>query len=316
MIQRAISHFPGIGPRRRRLLETRGLDSWEAITRQHCDVLRIGVETWRRIQQEAQRCEEACRKEDFGYLVKRLNPADHWRLLAQWFDKLTFFDIETTGCDWESETTTIVFYSGGQVYRFVKGENLAEALDLMQRAHILVSFNGNTFDVPRLLETFHIPAFPAAHVDLRWVCYHTGLTGGLKRIEQELGMQRPTDLDGVDGLEAVRLWYAWERFGDERARERLLRYCTADVVALYWITARILEKMGCDVACPSFEVLWDSCKEQHRPETQGKKEHSEVSEPASPVAAENEGAGEDSGTAPDMLQQRLMRQWQRWREVR
>ncbi len=256
MIRHALRHLPGIGPRRRRLLEECGIDAWDAILREHRDVLRMGVEAWRRVQFEAERCEAALQAEDIGYLRNVLHPADHWRLLAQWFDRLTFFDIETTGCDWDSETTVIAFYSGGRVQRCVRHENLEDALDVMQDATLLVSFNGNTFDVPRILDTFHIPHLPAPHVDLRWVCYHHNVTGGLKRVEHILGMHRPPDLDGVDGLEAVRLWHRWTAMRDERARRRLLRYAAADVVGLHQVTAALLRKTGCGVTCPAFEDLW------------------------------------------------------------
>jgi hypothetical protein len=94
------------------------------------------------------------------------------------------------------------------------------------------------------LRWFHVPELPCAHVDLRWVCFHQGWRGGLKRIERELGVERPADLDGVGGDEAVRLWQYWETRQDPTALRLLTRYCSADVVALPLVAARLLAQRG------------------------------------------------------------------------
>lgn len=50
-------------------------------------------------------------------------------------------------------------------------------------------------------------------------------------MENQIGIQRDTDLHGVDGFEAVRLWYAYKR-GNQTALEKLLKYNEQDIVNL------------------------------------------------------------------------------------
>ncbi len=129
-------------------------------------------------------------------------------------------------------------------------------LDLLVEVSLLVSFNGSGFDIPLLLQTWHIPEFPCPHVDLRWLCYHDQLTGGLKHVESKLGISRPLDLRGVDGAEAVQLWLCWKQYSDQRALERLLRYCAADVLTLQMVTSSLLRSKGISVRGPSTDELW------------------------------------------------------------
>ena len=58
-----------------------------------------------------------------------------------------------------------------------------------------------------------------------------GLRGGLKKVEKALGLDRG-ELDGVDGLMAVRLWMEYENTGNPHALETLLAYNVADVLSL------------------------------------------------------------------------------------
>jgi uncharacterized protein YprB with RNaseH-like and TPR domain len=58
-----------------------------------------------------------------------------------------------------------------------------------------------------------------------------GLRGGLKSIEEQLGLIRDPAVQGLNGFDAVLLWknYQW---GDESALERLILYNTMDIVQL------------------------------------------------------------------------------------
>jgi uncharacterized protein YprB with RNaseH-like and TPR domain len=136
--------------------------------------------------------------------------------------------------------TIVVCLHQGKMHEFVRGENLDDFLDLLDDVTLLVSFNGNSFDVPRILDQFHVPELPCPHVDLRWVSYHRGLKGGLKKIEEELGFVRESDLKGLGGDDAVWLWQKW-RLGCEKSRDLLLRYCRRDVEALEKISQALLK---------------------------------------------------------------------------
>ena len=66
---------------------------------------------------------------------------------------------------------------------------------------------------------------------LRFVLRRLGLSGGLKVIERRMGLAREEGVDGLNGLDAVRLWAEY-RSGDRSALDRLIRYNTADIVNL------------------------------------------------------------------------------------
>ena len=117
-------------------------------------------------------------------------------------------------------------------------------LDWVGQVELLVSFNGATFDVPRVLDHFRIPALPCAHLDLREVTRQMGIKGGLKKLEQAFGVERPADLQGMTGEDAEWLWRAWERDRDQAARDKLIRYCQADVIGLRTLARQLLRHLG------------------------------------------------------------------------
>lgn len=202
--------------------------------------------------------QEAYERNDWITLCRLLHAKDHWRVLAECFERAAWFDIETDGSSSAARITCICGYRDGQVATFVQGENLQGFVDWLQDVELLVSFNGNSFDVPRVLRGFALPSLPCAHVDLRWVAYHAGCRGGLKVIERELGVDRPQDLQGVDGAEAVYLWEDWSITGRREARDKLLRYCAADVVGLKAVGGALLRTIDPQFAWLPPENLWDA----------------------------------------------------------
>lgn len=256
MIRSAFHHLPGIGPKRLKQIQQAGIRDWFHLAEQPRTLLGMGDRTWQQLNDSLAECCGAFAAADLEYFVANLDRRDHWRILANYFDTATFFDIETSGLECDSVITIIACYHRGRFYRFFNGENLEEFLDLLEDVDLLVSFNGNSFDVPKVERAFHIPELPCPHLDLRWVCYHAGLRGGLKKIEPRLGILRPPDLAFVDGAEAVWLWQRWEQTGDSRLRSRLDRYCCADVAALLLVGNEILKRHNCEVPCKAARELW------------------------------------------------------------
>ena len=229
MITEAVSHFTGIGPVRLAQLHAAGLRSWMDI----CDQpLKIPEGLRSSLLVEAQQSLAALRRNDVQFFVNEFSPQDRWRILAAYFERTSFFDIETSGLEIDAAVTVIVCWHQGQLHTFVEHENLDEFLDLLDDVTLLASFNGASFDVPRVLDAFHIPQLPCPHLDLRWTCYHAGLNGSLKSIARTLHIDRPADIADTDGEVAVQLWSAWRTRQDAAARQHLVRYCNADVVML------------------------------------------------------------------------------------
>lgn len=198
--------------------------------------------------EECQRCLDALSAKDVRYFVDRFAPLDKWRIVAEFLDETSFFDIETMGLEHNSPITVIACWHRGELSTFVEHENLDDFLHLLDDVTLLASFNGGSFDVPRVLDTFHIPALPCPHLDLRWPCYHKGFKGSLKSITSRLGFARPVDLQDADGELAIHLWNRWTLDRDHAARELLLRYCASDVVLLMMLAHRLAER---DVTSPA-----------------------------------------------------------------
>lgn len=295
MIREALRHLPGVGPERLRRFENLGLITWQDLLHRPDDIPLPPGQRHLLLEHVAD-AEDAVARGDLAYLAKTLAPQDQWRILHHAFDSAAYFDIETSGLGPDSTITVIACLHQNQLHTFVQGENLDDFLDLLDDIELLISFNGASFDVPQVERGFHIAGIPCAHVDLRWVCYHEKMTGGLKSIEHRLGIQRPQDLHGVDGEEAVWLWEDWSRDGDREARDRLLRYCAADVLSLQLLAARILSDKHCDVCCPAPLDLWGLLQEQQ-------------AEPPTPAAK-----GDEPPTAP-ASQRRLQRKLQQLRDT-
>lgn len=126
--------------------------------------------------------------------------------------------------------TTIALYDGRQVRHYVNGQNLEAFPDDVRDYRLLVTYNGRSFDVP-FIERYFGVRLPHAHIDLRYVLARLGITGGLKRCEEQVGLARP-GLEGVDGYAAVVLWHEYRDRHSERALETLLAYNVQDAVNL------------------------------------------------------------------------------------
>jgi uncharacterized protein YprB with RNaseH-like and TPR domain len=255
-LQQYFRHLPHIGPQREKTLRLEGYACWTDFVNAPLPNAGLDVFAWDEIRAAAEQSLHALHAGDVSFFTSRLPPVEQWRVLAQWFDHASYFDIETSGLEADSMVTLVCCYHKGQPLRFLAGENLDDFLNLLEEITLLVSFNGASFDVPRVLDRFHIPELPCAHVDLRWLCHHAGWRGGLKKIERILGLLRPPDLEGLGGAEAVWLWETWSERGDEQAKRTLERYCVADTVLLQLLAGRLCALKGAHVELPTEAELW------------------------------------------------------------
>ncbi|NLF19472.1 MAG: ribonuclease H-like domain-containing protein, partial [Lentisphaerae bacterium] len=280
MIRGALLHLPGIGPVRAARLRQLGVTGWPDLASRPPAGLHLGPAAWEAVLAEAARCDEAYEAGDIGFFCRRLCGCDLWRILAQYGRRAAYVDIETDGLLGTARVTVIACYWQDRLYTFVQDENLDDFLELLEHIELVVTYNGTCFDVPMILRAFHIPELPCPHLDLRRVCTHAGLRGGLKAIEASLGLPRPPDLQGVDGAEAVLLWQRWRRQGQRAARDRLVRYCAADVVGLRGVGGAILGRCDAGLPAVSPETLWADLDEALPPPAEA-----DLAEPAGSPAA-------------------------------
>jgi uncharacterized protein len=148
-----------------------------------------------------------------------------------------YLDIETTGLSPEygeitvigihvckGEETTFIQLVGRDITR----GNMLEALEGVQVLH---TYNGSRFDLPFIHRKLGVNIEDiCSHRDLMYDCWKNNLRGGFKSVERQLGIDRESK--GIDGLEAVRLWWKYVDAFDLDALNTLLLYNKEDVLNL------------------------------------------------------------------------------------
>jgi hypothetical protein len=155
-----------------------------------------------------------------------------------------YLDIETTGLSsFYADITVIGIYlvDGRKskllqlVGKKVKGHNLLAALE---GVNTIYTYNGRRFDLPFIRGSLGIDLEAlCAHHDLMYDCWRCDLRGGLKAVEQRLGI--PRKLKGIGGPEAIILWWQYQNYNDRDSLSLLLRYNREDVVNLKALRERL-----------------------------------------------------------------------------
>ncbi len=178
------------------------------------------------------RAKEALRSRDATFFEPRLGGAHIWRLYPSFARDAAFLDIETTGISRMSAITVVGILRGDDFRHLVRFRDLtrAELSAALGASPLLITYNGAGFDLPMLRHHLPVPELMRPHLDLRFAAHRVGLHGGLKGIERAIGVVRDREFAMMTGEDAVRLWHLWERKGNARALDLLLRYNRADVV--------------------------------------------------------------------------------------
>lgn len=180
------------------------------------------------------------------YFARILKRSEHWRLFKVFGDEAVCLDIETNGLVPGSGgyATVVGLYDGHDSRCFVKGENLT--VDELNRAlsgyKCLITFYGAAFDVPFLMRTMPGVKFNIPHFDLCFAARKVQMEGGLKKLEERLGITREESVQGMTGYDAVKLWKQARR-GSSEAMELLRIYNLEDTRHLLAIASVIYSKM-------------------------------------------------------------------------
>lgn len=230
MIERSFQLLPGIGPWRERDLWSRGLLTWDAFrAAPHLSELPDGQAE--SLGARIAEAEAALAYRDLGRLAELLPQREHWRLYPSFLDEAVFLDIETDGAI-NGRPTVVSLFDRSGLHVFLQGRNLEALPAALQRSRLWVTFNGRCFDVPVLRHHFANLPEPVVHLDLRFLCRRVGLRGGLKAVEQSIGIPRPPHLRGVGGLDAVLLWRSWLANDEVAALRFLVEYNLYDAFQL------------------------------------------------------------------------------------
>ncbi len=112
--------------------------------------------------------------------------------------------------------------------------------------------------MPFLRARFPHARLDQAHIDLRFVMASLGYKGGLKVVENALGLRRDPAIQGVDGFEAVRLWHLYRR-GNRVALEKLILYNLTDVANLVALAETGVGLKSRRMAFPGQAAMREDC---------------------------------------------------------
>ena len=177
------------------------------------------------------RSQDALAAGNHQFFAKKLTISETWRAFPEFRDTCGYLDIETDGGRNGAAVTLVGVYDGVEFHAYLKGDNLENFRDAASNYSMWVTFFGTGFDIPVLQKRFKGVPFDHLHFDLCPALRKVGIKGGLKRIEKSFGISRSSEVDGLTGFDAVRLWRLAQR-GDDSARELLIDYNKADCVNL------------------------------------------------------------------------------------
>jgi uncharacterized protein len=150
-----------------------------------------------------------------------------------------YLDIETS---FEGAITVVGLYAPDRGLIQLIGTRISDVTvwQALEGVETICTYNGNRFDLPVIRRRLGLDLCAAFQsYDLMYTCWRHGLFGGLKRVEEQLGISRR--VKGIDGMEAMRLWSRYETDDDEEALQVLLTYNREDVLNLPVLEARLME---------------------------------------------------------------------------
>jgi hypothetical protein len=230
MIDKTFQIIKGIGPVTEKKLWELGFKNWNDIIQSTCPE-NFSSNLWEKLVSELPAINSALSNFEIKEIKKYIPKKLRWQLIPNFLDQIAFLDIETTGLfPSDSYITTIAVYDGNNIYNFIRGQNLDEFPEFIENYKAITTFNGKQFDVPFIKQEMNID-IPHIHFDLRFLLHRLGYSGGLKKIEKKLGINRG-NLKDLDGYCAVLLWNNYKRTKNDRYLQTLLAYNNEDVINL------------------------------------------------------------------------------------
>jgi uncharacterized protein YprB with RNaseH-like and TPR domain len=150
-----------------------------------------------------------------------------------------YLDIETS---FGGEITVVgIFCPPDRLVQLVGDEiNWTNLWNALEGVTEILTYNGARFDLPVIKRAVKLDLNKYFECrDLMYDCWQRNLYGGLKRVEEQLGIARASK--GINGIEAMRLWERFRLYGDEEALQILLAYNRDDVKNLFHLESFLAE---------------------------------------------------------------------------
>ncbi len=245
MIERTFQLVKGVGPWREKDIWARGFPDWAAFEKAGEIVASEGIDA------ELKAAIAKARGASLAELAEMIPEREHWRLYPHYVEQAAFLDLEADG---DEQITVGGVMDGAGVATFIRDFEGPRALQQLAtrlaQSPVWVTFNGGTFDIPVLRRHFPELKPPLVHIDLRFLVRRVRLKGGLKEVEENLGLHRPPHLKGIRGFDAIRLWREWLTTKNPDALRILVEYNLYDAINLRALVdlciARAAEQLAWD----------------------------------------------------------------------
>jgi len=238
MIEQTFLHLPRVGETTEQNLWSSGVKTWADFLSAD-KVKRFSKEKKAASDNILKQSQTALARGDSSFFLSLPSTA-HWRLWPSFNEETLYVDIET---NWHHDITVLGIYDGNEVKQFVKGQNLnRQAVEKHLKGKLFVTYNGASFDMPIIKRFFGSIVKPTPHFDTMHLARRLGYTGGLKILEQQLGITRPKDVEGMSGEDALHLWDLYQASGEQEYLQRLLAYNEEDIVNLQRVARLLVEQ--------------------------------------------------------------------------
>ncbi|MBI3051133.1 ribonuclease H-like domain-containing protein [Candidatus Woesearchaeota archaeon] len=243
MLRKSFILLDKIGVRKERSIWSQGVGDWRDFLSAG-KVNGIGKASKGFYDRQIVRARKALADEDSHYFAAALPASEHWRLFDEFGSEAVYLDIETTGLGFYDSLTVVGLYDGTATKTMIRGVNLdyRRLAEELSKYRMIITFNGASFDLPFLRKYAKIPEVP--HLDLRFACKRVGLSGGLKSIERQLGIERANKIIAdFNGGDAAELWRLYRATGDSYYLNLLVEYNEEDIVNLERISKLVCSEL-------------------------------------------------------------------------
>jgi uncharacterized protein YprB with RNaseH-like and TPR domain len=238
VIESTFLHLPRTGATKEQRLWESGVHTWHDFLR--TPSVRGFSKTTKTVADDVLSASQRALAKGDSTFFRALPSVQHWRLYPTFREEAVFVDIETS---WRGDVTVLGVYDGSKVKQFIRGENLnAKNVRRHLDGKLIITYNGASFDLPVLRRCFGdvVPSVP--HFDTMHLARRLGYRGGLKALERDLGITRPSEVDGMSGADALTLWDAYRKTGNETHLKTLLAYNEEDIVNLQTVADKIVKQ--------------------------------------------------------------------------
>ncbi len=177
-------------------------------------------------------------EEDFEIFKILLEVKDHYLLYDYFKEKLIFLDIETYGYD-KNKNITFIGLSDGNEFKLFNPNNLSFDIKKVLYGKMIVTFNGNVFDIPHIKKKLNYNFENNFFIDLRFLLQKLNFKGSLNKVEKKFGIKRNNNivLSSGDPLLLYKKFFATQDF---YYLELLEEYIRQDVESLIILLPKII----------------------------------------------------------------------------